>query len=47
MNGDLVSKLDNVEFVELISMNDVVLLSETWTNEENDLNFRNFKKTIL
>ena len=47
MNGDLVSKLDNVEFVELISMNDVVLLSETWTNEENeenDLKLRNFKK---
>ena len=37
MNGDLVKKLECREFLECVSEDDVILLSETWTNKEHTL----------
>ncbi|GFR88510.1 hypothetical protein ElyMa_004254100 [Elysia marginata] len=36
VHGSLVSKLEGKEFVTQLREHDIVLLSETWTNEESE-----------
>ena len=44
LNGSLVDKLECPEFIELVSVYDVIMLSETWTNEKDELGIDDFEK---
>ena len=46
MNGSLELNLGTEEFVKKMNECDIVLLSETWTNESSDINVSNFVDPI-
>ena len=46
VNGSLVNKLEYPEFTECMGENDIVLLSETWTNEKHDLGVNEFAEPL-
>ena len=41
------NKLKSEEVINLFSCNDIVMFTETWTNEYSDLEFDNFTYFIL
>ena len=44
MHGSLNDKVKNSEFVSSVFKSDIVLLSETWSNEHSDLDVKGYSK---
>ena len=42
MNGLSIAKKSNVDFVNILSKNDIIFLYETWTSAEFDINFSGY-----
>jgi len=47
VNGNIVNKLANVDFLKTISGNDIILLNETWTNKFSNLDIQGYETYTL
>ena len=46
VNGDLVTKLECREFLECVNEDDLILVSETWTNKEHSLKIDGYAEPV-